>query len=101
VPAEQRGQAYRTGSGWGVRYYAADGARRRAGGFATRSLALAHYRDVIRPALARTRRVGAELDPRRLTLAQLVVAYLDAHATRVEPQTIRTLRECLKRALEA
>jgi integrase len=101
MPADQRGQPYRTARGWGVRYYDADGKRCRASGFPTRSAALAHYRDIIRPGIARTRRVGVDLDPRRLTLAALSESFLEAHSVRVEPTTIRTLREHLKRALDA
>ena len=52
MPAEQRGQPYRLGPGrWGLRYRDASGARKRKSGFASRSEAYAHYRDVIRPQL--------------------------------------------------
>jgi hypothetical protein len=45
MPPTQRGQAYRTSRGaktWGVRWYDADGARRRKSPFPSKSAALAH-----------------------------------------------------------
>ena len=37
VPSAQRGSVFRRGDGWAVRYYDEAGARRRQGGFATKS----------------------------------------------------------------
>ena len=50
MPPTRRGEAYRLSSGkWGLRFYDAGGVRRRASPFASKSAALAHYRDVIEP----------------------------------------------------
>jgi hypothetical protein len=52
MPSTQRGQAYKLGSGrWGLRYYDADGVRRRKSPFPSKSAALAHYREIILPGL--------------------------------------------------
>jgi hypothetical protein len=52
MPAIQRGQAYRLGPNrWGLRYYDADAKRRRKSPFPSKSAALAHFRDVVEPAL--------------------------------------------------
>jgi integrase len=96
VPAEARGSAYRTTTGWGVRWFEGD-KRRFASGFPSKSKALAHYRDVVRPALAR--QLPADLDPRRLTLAEFADKYLAAHAIECEAVTISTLRGRLARPL--
>ena len=57
MPATQRGQAYRLGPNrWGLRYYDADGKRRRKSPFPSKRAALAHYRDVIEPRAARRAR---------------------------------------------
>ena len=70
MPATQRGQAYRLGPNrWGLRYYDADGARRRKSPFPSKSAALAHYRDVIEPELR-----GEPAPLPELTLAELVDA---------------------------
>ncbi len=62
MPAEQRGQAYRTASGWGVRWWE-DGRRVRRSGFPSRTAARNHYRDVIVPRLR-----GASSVPSSTTL---------------------------------
>jgi len=52
MPPVQRGQAYRLAPNrWGLRYYDADGERRRKSPFPSKSAALTHYRDVIEPQL--------------------------------------------------
>jgi hypothetical protein len=68
MPPTQHGQPYRLGPNrWGLRYYDADGVRRRKSPFPSKSAALAHYREVIEPVLR------GELAPLvELTLAQLV-----------------------------
>ena len=45
MPARQEGQPYRTGNGWGLRYYDEDGQRRRQSGFSSRSEARAWFRE--------------------------------------------------------
>jgi integrase len=96
MPAFQRGQAYRLGPNrWGLRYYDADGTRRRKSPFSSKSAALAHYRDVIEPTLR------GELVLPELTLGEFVDVYLERHAATVRPRTIQTLRERLVHATEA
>lgn len=96
MPPTQRGEAYKLSSGrWGLRYYDSDGARRRASPFASKSAALAHYRQVIEPQLR-----GDPKPPPELTLAELVELYLERHAATVRPRTIVTLRERLPHAHE-
>jgi integrase len=90
MPAEQRGSAYRTRTGWGVRWYE-HGARRHRSGFKSKSLAFAYYRDEVAP------RLGLGTGP-DLTFAELVERFLGAHEG--DPRTIRTLRERLKRPLD-
>jgi hypothetical protein len=95
MPATQRGQAYKLSSGkWGLRYYDADGKRRRKTPFASKSAALKHYRDVIEPRLR-----GEPVPLPELTLAELVELYLERHATGVRPRTIATLRDRLTRRI--
>jgi hypothetical protein len=92
MPAEQRGSAYRTTKGWGIRWYELDGLRGSRSGFSTKSEARRYFDEHVRPRL-----LGGAPD---LTLAELVDAYLDAHAVGREPRTIRTLRERLKYATD-
>lgn len=97
MPAIQRGEAYRLGpKKWGLRYYAADGARRRKSPFPSKSAALAHYRDVIEPELR-----GETPALPELTLAELVELYLERHAAGVRSRTIWTLRVRLRYAVTA
>lgn len=97
MPANQRGQAYRLGSGrWGLRYYDAAGERRRKSPFPSKSAALTHYRNVIEPQLR-----GEPVALPELTLAELVELYLERHAASVRPRTIATLRERLAHAVVA
>jgi len=91
MPAIQRGQAYRLGPNrWGLRYYDAAGARRRKTPFASKSAALAHYRDVIEPELR-----GDVPHARDLTLSEFVDTYLERHAATVRRRTLETLRKRL------
>src|SRR5690348_2884618 len=95
MPAEQRGHAYRTKTaGWGVRWRE-HGQLTRLSGFPTKTAALAHYRDVIRPRLERQLEPG--LRPDVLTFDALCDLYLEAHAPGREANTIRTLTDRLKR----
>jgi integrase len=97
MPPIQRGQAYRLGPNrWGLRYYDADGRRRRKSPFQSRSAALAHYRDVIEPQLR-----GEPEPVPELTLAEFVSLYLERHAVNVRPATLQTLRERLAYATAA
>jgi integrase len=92
MPAEQRGSAYRTRAGWGVRWYE-NGRRRFRSGFPSKSVALAHFRDEVAP------RLGAPTVRPDLTFAEFAERFLAAHAAEVDPRTIRTLRERLARPL--
>jgi integrase len=80
-----------------MRYYDADGERRRKSPFPSKSAALAHYRDVIEPQLR-----GEPAPAPELTLAEFVPLYLERHAgTGVRPRTISDLRKRLKYATRA
>jgi integrase len=92
MPAEQRGSAYRTRTGWGVRWY--ENSRRRfRSGFTSKTAALAYFRDEIAP------RLGAGQVRPDLTFAEFAERFLAAHAAEVDPRTIRTLSERLVRPL--
>ena len=97
MPATQRGQAYRLAPHrWGLRWYDTAGQRRRKSPFATKSAALAHYREHVEP------EHRGEAAPRpELTLGEFVEVYLDRHAANVRPRTIITLRERLIHATRA
>ena len=89
MPAIQRGQAYRLGPNkWGLRYYDAEGIRRRKSPFPSKSAALEHFRKVIEPQLR-----DEPAPPPELTVAELVEVFLDRHAVNVRPRTILVLRE--------
>jgi integrase len=97
MPPVQRGQAYRLAPNrWGLRWYDADGQRRRKSPFPSKSAALIHYRTVIEPHLR-----GDPAQTPELTLAELVPIYLERHAANVRPRTIVTLRERLAHATRA
>src|SRR5829696_708361 len=97
MPPIQRGQAYRVGPNkWGVRYYDANGERRRKSPFPTKSAALTHYREVIEPMLR-----GEPAQVPDLTLREFVPLYLERHAPNVRPKTLITLRERLAYASRA
>jgi integrase len=97
MPATQRGQAVKLSSGkWSVRYYDAEGARRRQSPFGSKSAALRHFRDVIEPQI-----LGEPAAVPELTLSALVALYLERHAAGVRPRTIVTLRERLVLATRA
>jgi integrase len=97
MPPTQRGQAYRLGPNrWGLRYYDAAGRRRRQSPFPSKSIALAHYRDVVEPQLR-----GEPAPLPELTLAEFVPIYLERHAAGVRPRTIEALRWRLGVAMKA
>jgi integrase len=91
MPAEQRGSAYRTKTGWGLRWYE-NGGRRFRSGFGSKTAALAYFRDEVAPRLG----LGTRPD---LTLTEFAERFLAAHAAEVDPRTVRTLRERLVRPL--
>ena len=94
MPAEQRGSPYKTSAGWGVRWVE-HGKRRHRSGFPSKSAALAHFRDVVRPRLA-----GASTIDPSITLAEFAELYLDGHAPNVAASTLVILRDRLRRATE-
>jgi integrase len=79
-----------------LRWYDREGKRCSGGAFKTKSEALAHYRNVVEPELHG--RVPARRD---VTLAELSDTFLERHATIAQPRTIQSLRERLKRPLDA
>ena len=91
MPAEQRGQVYKTSGSYGLRWYDENGKRKRKAGFSSRSKALAWFRAVDRP---RMRGETPQAD-RTITFREHVDHYLDAHAVGRDPFTIRTLRHRL------
>lgn len=104
MPAEQRGSVYKTSKGYGLRWYEVeelpDGstrrARRRQAGFPSRSEARAWFRDVERPRMR-----GEAFQRPPVTLREHVDRYLDVHAATRDPNTIRVLRERLRRPIVA
>src|SRR4051794_37652551 len=94
MPAEQRGSAVRTGTGWCLRWYE-DGKRRAKRGFRSKSDALAYFRDEVRPRLER--RLDPALHPEVLTFDAFCELYLASHAPGRSPSTILTLRDRLVR----
>ncbi len=94
MPAEARGSAYRTKTGWGVRWLQ-DGHRHHQSGFRSKSAALAHFRDEVRPRLD----VASSVDP-STTLADFVELYLAHHADGIESSTLQVLRSSLRRATQ-
>ena len=97
MPAIQRGSAYRVDAGrWGLRYYDEHGVRRRKSPFASKSAALAWYREHIEPTLRGER--PATVDH---TLAAFVAIYLERHEAAVRARTISTLRDRLGHATRA
>jgi len=92
VPAEQRGAIYTTARGFGIRWRDQNGIRRRRVGFKSRSEARAWFQNVEK------RRMRGEAVARPpVTLADHVDRYLEVHAATRDPNTIRVLRERLKR----
>jgi integrase len=90
VPAEQRGQVYKTNTGYGIRWYDEAGKRRRRSGFKSRSEARRWYEEV-----ERLRMRGDIARPAQMTFAELVERYLKSHAVGREASTMTTLRERL------
>lgn len=94
MPAAQRGQIYRTSTGYGIRWYDETGKRRRRSGFKSRSEARQWYEDV-----ERRRMRGDIARPAQMTFAELVERYLKTHAVGREASTMTTLRERLSHSV--
>lgn len=92
MPADQRGSVYATKSGFGIQYRDEKGARRRQAGFPSRSAARNWFQDVEKP---RQRGEVAARPP--VTLTEHVDRYLKVHASTRDPNTVRVLRERLRR----
>lgn len=97
MPAEQRGSVYRVKGGYGVRWregFDAEGKERRRRHcprppFPTKTLARQWYAENV------ASRLHPEAPSADEIFADFVELYLTAHATKVDPRTIRTLRERL------
>ena len=96
MPAAQRGQIYRTSTGYGIRWYDESGKRRRRSGFKSRSEARQWYEDV-----ERRRMRGDIARPAQMTFAELVERYLRAHGVGREGSTMTTLRQRLSHSVVA
>ena len=81
MPADQQGQVYKTGNGYGLRWYDETGRRRRQAGFSSASKARAWFRDVER----RRMRGETPTADTTITLSAHVDRYLDAHAIGRDP----------------
>ncbi|HEY8764125.1 MAG TPA: tyrosine-type recombinase/integrase, partial [Solirubrobacteraceae bacterium] len=79
-----------------LRYYDQSGKRQRKSPFASKSAALAHYRDIIEPQLR-----GERASMPELTLGEFVPLYLERHGATVRPRTIATITERLRTAESA
>jgi len=87
MPARQEGQPYRTGNGWGLRYYDEDGQRRRQSGFSSRSEARAWFREV------ESKRMRGEVPTvEPLTLDEFCDRYLERYEAIRSPVTVQTLK---------
>src|SRR5829696_4654365 len=97
MPPTQTGEAYRLGPNrWGLRYYDAEGKRRRKSPFPTKSAALRYFREVVEPELR-----GEAAPLPQLILAELVELYLERHGASVRPRTVEALRERLAYAVRS
>src|SRR3954451_21256872 len=94
MPAEQQGSVYKTGTGYGLRYYDERGVRQRKAGFKSRSAARAWFRDVERP---RMRGETVAVEP--LTLAEFADRFLARYAAIRSPVSVQTLHARLVRPL--
>ncbi len=92
MPAEQRGSPYETSGGWGVRWVE-HGKRCHHSGFPSKSAALAHFRDAVRPRLA-----GASTIDPSMTFAGFFELYLEGHAPNDAGSTLAILRDRQRRA---
>jgi integrase len=95
MPAEQRGSVYPTSKGFGLRWRDEHGVRRRKAGFKSRSEARSWFEGV-----ERKRMRGEAVTRPAVTLRDHVDRYLEVHAATRDPNTIRVLRERLRRPIE-
>ena len=93
MPADQRGSVYKTGRGYGIRWYHETGVRRRRAGFSSRSDARRWFQDVERPRMR-----GDTASGPLVSFSRHVERYLEAHAVAREASTISTLRHRLSYA---
>ena len=93
MPADQRGSVYKTGNGYGLRYYDTDGVRRRRAGFKSKSEARSWFANVEQPRM----RGGLVDEP--LTLAEFAERYLARYEAVRAPATAKSLRWRLVRPL--
>lgn len=95
MPADARPRVRKLPSGkHQLRYVDREGRRRSGGAFPSRSTALRHFDDVVKPEL------DGRVARRDVTLQQLVDVYLERHGKVATPRTIRTLRERMRRPLD-
>lgn len=99
MPSVQRGSVARLGRGYSVRYYDEEGARRRRGGFETRSAALEWLRGRLDEVEALRRGDVAAVRRREMpTLGELVEEFVGQHSA--EDSTLASLRKRPRYALE-
>jgi integrase len=105
MPADQQGQVYRTTGGYGLRWYDENGVRRRKAGFSSASKARAWFRDVERPRMRGEVVVRPPVTLRdhadHYVVRDHADHYVAVYAKSADPNTIRVLRERLKRPLDA
>jgi integrase len=103
MPSSQRGQLFKRGDRWAVRYYDAAGTRRRKEGFGEGREGKAAAQQWLEQQLRQVdtvRRGGQVAPPRRhLTLSKLVDEFLSQHVA--EDNTIRNLRHRLRYATDS
>ena len=93
MPAKAQSSIYRTGSGFGVRWYE-DRARHHKSGFASKSAARSYFADVVRPRLD-----GLPTAPEPLTLRQFSERFIARYEAIRAPASVRSLRYRLVRPL--
>jgi integrase len=99
MPSVQRGQAFRRGNGWAVRFYDEHGKRRRQGGFAIRTDALEWLAAKLHDVGALRRGDPVALRRRQMpTLGELAAEFLGQH--NADENTLRTLTARLRYATD-
>lgn len=94
MPAVQQGTVYEiSGRRYGIRYFDAQGKRRRKTPFDTKKAARQWYRDQVEPTLR-----GEAPTMKPMTLGEFVPVFLERHGTTVRPRTKATLTERLRSA---
>lgn len=91
----QRGQIFRQGEGWGVRYYDGSGQRRRKGGFRIKREAVEWLDERLEEI-----RTGKVTQP-DVTVDELVEEFLEVHAVNVTPRTLDGIRSNLRHLTRA